>query len=365
MQGSRLRRLFLLVSALTLVTTPAWAGGSTPAHQTREVSELMGVSALDQSNVWAVGLRVDASGAARSTIEHFDGTRWASMPHPQPGPTYDAFQAVSADSADDAWAVGSLETHNGDERTLAEHWNGRTWAVTPSPSVPGAITNELRGVAVASPHNAWVVGHAVLGGVNEGLVEHWDGSSWTLLTSIEGQDFTSVEIVSPHLVYLSGANGIWRWRDGTFDEIYTGDRHHLIYDISVLSPDDIWAAGSVTTYVSQRPALYHWDGTSWSILQTPVLHRHAERFVSLSVASDTNIWAAGGIYDQQGIVEHWNGSHWQVFIPLKGRASQPNQLVGIARVSDDDVWAVGSDTRAGSTLTSARLHWNGSSWSHP
>ena len=59
-------------------------------------------------------------------------------------PGGDEFAAVSAVSPDDVWAVGDyLELSDPPaRRTLAQHWNGRTWSVVASPNV-GTGHNKL------------------------------------------------------------------------------------------------------------------------------------------------------------------------------------------------------------------------------
>src|SRR5215467_14421256 len=59
---------------------------------------------------------------------------------------------VSADSASDAWAVGSAGSS-----ALILHWNGTSWARVPSPR-PSSKYNALSGVSAVSPTDAWAVG---------------------------------------------------------------------------------------------------------------------------------------------------------------------------------------------------------------
>jgi hypothetical protein len=48
----------------------------------------------------------------------------------------------------------------GGDHTLIEHWNGTRWAQVPSPDPGGPVTgNQLSGVAGTSPTSIWAVGH--------------------------------------------------------------------------------------------------------------------------------------------------------------------------------------------------------------
>jgi hypothetical protein len=64
--------------------------------------------------------------------------------------------SVVAISADDVWAVGWTGGNSG-PITLIEHWNGSTWSVVPSPN-PSATDNHLWGVTALATNNVWAVG---------------------------------------------------------------------------------------------------------------------------------------------------------------------------------------------------------------
>jgi len=85
--------------------------------------------------------------------------------------------AVSASSADNAWAVGSY--FDSADRTLALHWNGHSWKqiITPQASQPA---NFLQGVAVVpNSGDAWAVGSAdPAASDGRPLIFQWDGTAW-------------------------------------------------------------------------------------------------------------------------------------------------------------------------------------------
>jgi hypothetical protein len=61
-------------------------------------------------------------------------------------------------------------------RTLVLHWNGRTWTRLSSPSAgTGAV---LQGVAAPSATTAWAVGASVRAKVPQSLILHWNGRRW-------------------------------------------------------------------------------------------------------------------------------------------------------------------------------------------
>jgi hypothetical protein len=64
---------------------------------------------------------------------------------------------VAAASASNAWAVGVRWTAGEVARTLIEHWNGSSWTIVASPNI-GTVQDQLVAVAATSSTNAWAVG---------------------------------------------------------------------------------------------------------------------------------------------------------------------------------------------------------------
>jgi hypothetical protein len=200
-----------------------WTKARNPAFP--GLGSLKAVSASSASDVWAVGA-AQVGSASRTLIEHFDGTAWSVIPSPSPDGA-DQLSAVTAISAADAWAAGTSALPGQSNRTLLEHWDGVSWSVVPTPDqgqafegvaasssqdvwavglgqairdtlaghfdgaawtevatpTPSIVVNELLGVGVASSSNAWAVGAFYDHGLHV-LIEHWDGSAWSV--SLEG-----------------------------------------------------------------------------------------------------------------------------------------------------------------------------------
>ena len=76
-------------------------------------------------------------------------------------------------AGNDAWAVGEYLDGSGPNRTLAEHWNGTSWSVVPSPN------GYLYGVAAVTANDVWAVGTRQ----NSTLIAHYnDGCSTATVT---------------------------------------------------------------------------------------------------------------------------------------------------------------------------------------
>jgi hypothetical protein len=69
---------------------------------------------------------------------------------------------VAAVSAADVWAVGGSQTTTGSP-TLIEHWDGTSWSVVASPT-PGA--GRLNGVAGLGGGGLWAVGASSANGTD-------------------------------------------------------------------------------------------------------------------------------------------------------------------------------------------------------
>src|SRR5206468_722911 len=105
---------------------------------------------------------------------------------------------VTCLSASDCWAVGTYNSNinipgfsGGDTyQTLTEHWDGTAWTVVTSPNTDATQSNYLFGLTCSSASNCWAVG-LYDNGINtiddhatyQTLVERWDGTSWTIITS--------------------------------------------------------------------------------------------------------------------------------------------------------------------------------------
>jgi hypothetical protein len=158
---------------------------------------LFGIAVVSPTNIWAVGGNVfrGCSGVLPALIEHWDGKQWTAIPHTPPGTLF----AVSADAANDVWAVGS-----GGNGTFIMHFDGKQWA-TVNVSLPPAQSPQLNGVAAHSPTDVWAVGQTFSAGGTRPTVLHWDGKAWNTQTvPAPGAAFNELNAVS-----LVSASELW------------------------------------------------------------------------------------------------------------------------------------------------------------
>jgi hypothetical protein len=263
---------------------------------------LVDVTVVSATDIWAVGVAEDIAGGPDQTlIEHWNGTNWSIVASPNVGPSYNYLWDVVAVSTADVWAVGSYDGFQTQQsRPLVEHWNGTAWTIVPDPI--GGANGGLWSVAAGGPHNIWTIGSYWDGNADQTLVEHWDGTSWSM-------------VPSPYL----GTN-------------YTNPPA-----IAVVSATDIWAVGSNT--------IIHWDGSTWRVVPSPPIGVGYRNLLGVAVMNPTDVWAVG--YDNpsngdpyQALTEHWDGTGWSI-MPNPGAGSGLWQLRGAAAVNANNVWAVG------------------------
>ena len=109
--------------------------------------------------------------------------------------------------------------------------------------------------------------------------------------------------------------------------------------MAAVSPNNIWAVGTVLINGSSNQTLYeHWDGSSWTASIGPT---YGFAFgISASAAKD--IWVVGETGLGSFFVpfsEHYDGTHWTgVHTPHIGTGN--NSLNTLVALAPDNVWAV-------------------------
>lgn len=146
-------------------------------------NQLSGVAATTANDAWAVGQYTDGQNTPQTLILHWKGTRWTRVPSPNPaGPTsIHSLLAVAAVSTSSAWAVGDMYA-GGFAQPLIEHWNGTRWQSVPAPSPGLSVPSVLTGVTALSSRDAWAVGYYGISTAHT-LIEHWNGKAWRQVRS--------------------------------------------------------------------------------------------------------------------------------------------------------------------------------------
>jgi hypothetical protein len=226
-----------------------WQGVSAPAPGTQ--STLVGVAALSATDAWAVGGYVDG-GVSQTLAEHWDGTSWSLIPSPNPSSTFSSLKSVSMLSGANVWAVGTYrDDRSGDFRPLVEHWDGATWTVVATPNLHSGAS-ELSGITKAGTH-VWAVGDQY--------------------SSTTASPRTLVERLTP--------KGTWK----VVPSPNVGGTENRLTSIAAV-PGGLWAVGYSTTTAGRQALVLKWDGTSWTVVPGSTIGATSELWGASTLQGD-------------------------------------------------------------------------------
>jgi hypothetical protein len=314
----------------------AWAIVTSSDVIVTKTNFLNDVTCISESNCWAVGYYTNGSNSIQTLIEHWDGAAWNIVNSPSPSATQNYLNDVTCSSASDCWVVGYYHDGSG-FKSLIERWNGTAWAAVTSPNPAGSDNSFLYGVTCASASDCWAVGQSAIGSLIQTLIEHWDGTAWSITPSLNASTTTSA-----------------------------------LNDVTCASASNCMAVGHYTNAIGiDQTLIEHWNGVLWTIditaANTDSMKSNVLNSVTCTSASDC--WAVGEYINNtplpniyQTLVEHWNGTSWAIVGSPNSSATQDNFLNGIMCVSTSDCWGVGHYINDGSTNQTLIEHWDGISW---
>jgi hypothetical protein len=164
-------------------TGPSWTIQSTPDPSGATYSTLYGVSCTAATACTAVGYYQNSSDTVVTLAERWNGASWVIQPTPSPaGATYSVLSGVSCTAAKACTAVGYYQNSSHTVVTLAERWNGSSWVIQSTPNHSGATGSYLSGVSCTAAKACTAVGDYVnsSGTADLTLAERWNGSSWAI-----------------------------------------------------------------------------------------------------------------------------------------------------------------------------------------
>lgn len=156
--------------------------------------------------------------AIGDSIYRFDGTNWTEL---DGLPTIDhSLYAIDMVSANDGWIVG-------EEGTIM-HWDGTSWTSVSSPT-----TIVLTAISMASADHGWAIG-GEHGGSN--VLIHWDGSSWTEVDCPTDAELKDIFMISEY--------------DGWFTSYWSLTSAHGMFQYNPTSLEINHASGAVGSYLN-------------------------------------------------------------------------------------------------------------------
>ena len=340
----------------------------------------LGVTCVSESDCWAVGYY--DNGAYQTLIQHWDGTAWNVVNSPNTSPTQNnLLKGVTCTSSSDCWAVGSYD-NGGTQQTLIEHWDGIAWTIVSSPNTSATQYNILGGVTCTSASDCWAVGSYDNGGTYQTLTEHWNGTAWTIVSSAnssasQNNFLNAVTCTSPSNCWAVGSYNsnfaeqtlIERW-DGSAWTVVTSantllTQNNILLGVTCASASDCWAVGYYSGALADQTLVERWNGTSWTVVTSPnSLITQTNRLLNVTCASASECWTVGysnnGSVDQT-LIERWNGSAWSIATSPNADAAQNNTLASVTCASASECWSVGF-SHNGSVQQTLIGRWNGTAW---
>jgi hypothetical protein len=254
---------------------------------------------------------------------------------------------LSCPSANACIAVGnyrnSSPTSSGD-LTLAEAWNGTTWAIQTAPNPTGAACSVdstkrcasfLNAVSCASASACTSVGYYQDGsGADLTLAEAWNGSAWSLQTVPNPSGATSSILNAVSCPSAAACTAVGYYEDGT------------------------------GTYL---PFAVAWNGSSWAIQNTPAPTNAAAGFLNaVSCTSSSACRAVGDYTNGSGVplamAEAWNGTAWSVQTIPSPQGVTSSVLSAVSCTSAAACVAVGYYDNGSGVDLSLADNWNGKTW---
>jgi hypothetical protein len=321
----------------------AWAAGWIPGRSragmiwhwdgeawNREIEKvptpLQAAAFLDAGDAWGVG--------ENGLLARWDGREWREAT----SPTSQALNAVAFLPSGEGWAAG--------EGGQILRWDGSGWSVDMPYIARGkgnsALYARLHTLALVGPEDGWAAGALEGGDFSQPWIMRWNGEEWNAFDLSEHKPPCRCSLYAMH--FLSADDGwavgggeetlIMHW-DGTEWTYWTWSDSYRLLAVHGITADDVWAAGIAENAASSMNpgVILHWDGSQWTAYPLP----HGVAWMdSIHMLAPDDGWMAGN-----GLL-HWNGSEW-------GTVPSPVQgvIITLAQTPDGTLWAV---TDTGSVL---------------
>jgi hypothetical protein len=285
-----------------------------------------------------------------------------ALPHNSSAAQKNAMDGVSCASTTFCFAVGGYYTGTNPtiKHTQTQKWNGTSWSIVTSPNKTGSTvgSNYLMGVSCATTTFCMAAGFYTQsgGGNDQTLVEKWNGTAWSIVTSpnvaSEANDLNAVSCFSTTFCMAVGEKRNSSFVGQTLIEKWNGTSWSIVTspNTSTTQSNFLWGASCSTASFCMAVG-YHdtsagdlslaekWNGTTWSIVSSPNHSGGAsnpfDALWSVScVPNMTNFCMAAGdfpnaSFTKQTLVEKWNGTAWSV-------VTSPNTTT-----TDNDAWYSG------------------------
>ncbi|MGY3681557.1 hypothetical protein [Streptomyces sp. TE33382] len=264
----------------------------------------------------------------------------------------ESLMSVSSVDEDLAWAVGRKGPAG-----VIMRWDGENWSEDTAPGLPDVW--QWSAVSAVAADDVWAYGTVKR---DQALV-HYDGERWTTVPTTGPADdsWPEVPIDAVPGRLFKGGNALYTYADGVWQ---TFALPHLvdIRDIDALSADDAYATGMRYPVDGGHPVTYHWDGTTWTLMDQPPVPAGTDT-AKITAAAPDSVYVAGWADTPDGGppapgVAHWNGTVWQ---DVTGSLADL-YLHAISSDGRGGLWVTGNDKTDPVAAGPVFWHYDGTTW---
>ncbi len=257
------------------------------------------------------------------------------------------FSMVDMVSATDGWAANS--------DGVFYHYDGQKWQLKQI-----LADASIKDIKMISATDGWAVGYQTnIGTTNGGAMWHYDGTSWKLfdLPLRSGQRINQllrIDMPSNKIGWIVGNNMVFGYdslkQQWAMDMASTNLPFNYVNDVSMVSANDLWVAGSFASQDPEIPyvdGIFHFVDNSWKTVLT------GTTLSAISMVSANEGWAMGW-----GTIMHYQQGTWSAYSGCDGSfaGTCPFESVSfsdLVTLPSGDAWAVGGMTAVGAGELSA------------
>lgn len=326
-----------------------------------------GVSCLSAGACTAVG-----SAASQALAAHWNGTEWATQTFKAPALT-NSLHSVSCTSAESCTAFGT-----GLSGILVEHWNGKEWVEQSAPNAPESTNDHLVAVSCTSAEACTAVGSYVnKAGVQVGLAERWNGKEWKIqelaapLEEELGYGLNSVSCASATSCLATGSNNshamaeTWngtKWSRTPALATPTGGNSPTVSGVSCASATACTAVGYYNKFPILVTLAERWNGTKWTVQETPNPAENKELAMLESVSCPTTEdctavgFSKNNEKKQVTLAEHFHLISWELQATPNPAGASNTRLSSVSCASGEACTAVGYSESGSVKSTLAEIY---------
>ncbi len=302
-------------------------------------AESQSLKGLEKDQTYHYRLVASSSGKTVQGQDHtFQTVPWSISSMAKPANTTETsyesrINALACASTTACSAVGSYFNEKEEEVTLAERWNGSSWALQTTKNPAGVNSPKLEGVSCPTTTVCTAVGWGRSASGDTPIIELLSGGEWTTQSAPLPEGAKGVRLTAVSCTTTSACTAVGSYKNSS----------------------------KVEGTLAMR-----WNGASWSIQPTPnPVGSIASTLLGVSCSTSTSCKAVG-FYEpapkvEAAVIESWNGSVWSLETAAVPGESPGSKLEGVSCSAATACTTVGRHS-IGTDKTTLVNRWNGTGW---